>query len=141
MIDLNYFNIGFRAENSAKELRKFRDNNSYNESLMKDAYELLTLCKRAWKGDFGETNDESEKISACREVLFEDINTLAKRPDIENIEKFYGREIIIDKTKSMIEEILDNQKSSEEQLELGRIFLNSLAEKCAKFASPAPSCW
>ena len=140
MDNLTYFNIGFRAENTKKALTDLKNNNFYNKILFEDAYELVGLCKKAWKADFGKNKEDSEKIRAFRKVLFEDINLLGESK-IEDIERFYGKKAIIDQTESMIKNILDNKKNSPDQLELGIFLFDNLAEKCYKLSAPIPSCW
>jgi len=138
MSGLDYANIGFRAESSVEELRKFRNTNSYDKSVIRDAYELMILCQKAWNADFETSGWE---ITACRKALRDGINLLVKNLPIEDIERYHGREVIINKTKLVTENLLKNKRNSKSEVELGIIFFDTLAERCKRLASLRPSCW
>ena len=141
MIDLTYFNIGYRADSSARALEKLKDYNIYHRHFIEDAYELITMCRESLERDYSINNYKSLDMDACKKAFTENILDFAEKPQSEGAGKFIGKKAIISRIESMLGGLLQNQKSSDEELESGILFFENLSEICLRMSSPVPSCW
>ncbi len=132
MFELDYFNIGFRADSIAQSLKTL-ENDGY-KNFLSDAYKLTKTCQRAWKGEYGRCTSESEQLKTCREILLGDLKNLAIGPQPQGAEIFYGRKTILNETQKTIENLMQSENITKESQELAVMFFDNLSNKCLQLA-------
>lgn len=121
---IHYLNIGFRSANAIDALKKLRDNRSFEEFKIKDAYAIIQNCEKALCGkcSFKDYQEEYNKI------LLGDLEKLRK--------EYHGKDIFIKRveeithTKSILERIINKEEVSKEEIEEGIKTFEDLSKKC-----------
>ena len=125
-MDLAYFNIGFRAENSKSALEKIKRREKPTTNSIQDALEIVTIMYEMSQGN--SIKHLGDKFEAYSHLLYPDLELLKNNPEREEI--LLKRKENLKRTYNLIRSLSKGEEILGQDLEIGVEFFSQLSQNC-----------